>query len=218
MKKMITILSFFLMSLSSVTMASGGHIQLQKANNDLRDKASLQRGAILFSEYCLSCHSLKYMRFNRIARDLGWTEKEVLQKMAFTQYKFYDDVIQRIPADVEHQVFGTVAPDLSLMARLKGTDYIYSFLLGFYQKEKGQWDNQLLPGTAMPNVLLGLERHEKKAVVEQNVRDLANFLEYVSEPVKTQRWDLGWKVLLFLAFFFILTYLLKKEYWRDVKK
>lgn len=217
MKKMTYLISFFLMSLSWVAMAGQGHLHLEKANNDLRDKASLQRGALLFSEYCLSCHSVKYMRFNRIARDLGWTEKEILEKMAFGQYKFFDDVMQRIPADVEQEVFGTNAPDLSLMARLKGTDYIYNFLLDFYQKE-GKWDNKILPGTVMPNVFEGLKRHEKKEEVEQAARDVANFLEYVGEPAKLKRWDLGWKVLLFLALFFVLTYLLKKEYWLDVKK
>ena len=217
MKKVTLLISFLLVTLASGAWASGGHLHLEDAHNDLRDKASLQRGAVLFSEYCLSCHSVKYMRFNRIARDIGWSDEEILKKMAFGQYKIVDNVIQRIPADVEHEVFGTVAPDLSLMSRLKGTDYIYTFLLAFHEKN-GKWDNDLLHGTAMPNVLEGLERHEKKEKVQQVARDIANFLEYIGEPVKTVRWDLGWKVLLYLAFFFILTYLLKKEYWRDVKK
>ncbi len=217
MKKVTLFISFLLMTLFGSAYASGSHLHLEHAHNDLRDKASLQRGAVLFSEYCLSCHSVKYMRFNRIARDIGWSDEEIIKKMAFGQYKIVDNVIQRIPADVEHEVFGTVAPDLSLMSRQKGTDYIYTFLLSFHEKN-GKWDNVLLHGTAMPNVLEGLERHEDKEKVEQVARDIANFLEYVGEPVKTVRWDLGWKVLLYLAFFFILTYLLKKEYWRDVKK
>jgi len=217
MKKIVYLISFFLMSCSWTAMAGQANLSLEKANNDLRDTASLQRGAVLFSEFCLSCHSIKYMRFNRIARDLDWTEAEILKKMAFGQYKFFDEVMQRLPEVSQKAAFGTVAPDLSLMARLKGTDYIYTFLLDFHQKE-GKWDNKLLPGTVMPNVFEGKMRHEKREEIEQAARDVANFLEYVGEPAKLQRWDLGWKVLLFLAFLFVLTYLLKKEYWLDIKK
>jgi ubiquinol-cytochrome c reductase cytochrome c1 subunit len=216
MKKWWMILALAFVAPLQSLAAGGGNLQLEKANNDLTDKASLQRGAVLFSEYCMACHSVKYMRYNRIARDIGWSDEEIMKKMAFGQGRVVDDVLQHIPAEVEQEVFGTVAPDLSLMARLKGTDYIYTFLLAFEEKN-GKWDNHILPGTAMPNVLEGLERHEKPEDVEQAARDIANFLEYVGEPAKLIRWDLGWKVLLYLAFLFLLTYLLKKEYWRDVK-
>jgi len=113
---------------------------------------------------------------------------------------------------------GKTPPDLSLMARLRGTDYIYSFLRGFELDETtGEWDNKLLQGTSMPHVLENMQRHFKPEDYVQSTRDIANFLEYVGEPAKLQRYDLGWKVLAFLFLLIILTYLLKKEYWRDVK-
>lgn len=105
------------------------------------------------------------------------------------------------------------------MARLKGTDYIYSFMLGYFEKDakKGVWDNRYLPGTAMPNVLEDQYLFASEAQRQQTARDLANFLEYVGEPVKLTRYELGWKVLLFLFVFFLIAYLLKREFWRDVK-
>ncbi|SIO01701.1 ubiquinol-cytochrome c reductase cytochrome c1 subunit [Sulfurivirga caldicuralii] len=218
-KKFFAITVGLLLPLFAV--AGGGHsgVELHKANNDLRDQASLRRGAIAFSDYCMACHTLKYIRYNRIARDLSWTDEEVVAKMAKGLSKPVDPVMARGDLKAIHQVLGTTPPDLSLVARLKGSDYIYSFLLGYFEKDpkKGVWDNHYLPGTAMPNVLEDKYRFAKVDEREALARDLTNFLEYVGEPIKVKRWDLGWKVLLFLFIFFIITYLLKKEYWRDVK-
>ncbi len=218
-KKFLAIATGLLLPLFA--LAGGGHggMELHKANNDLRDHASLRRGAIAFANYCQACHSLKYMRYNRIARDLDWSDEEVIAKMAKGLNKPVDPVLARGNLKAIHQVLGTTPPDLSLMARRKGPDYIYSFLLGYFEKDtkKGVWDNHYLPGTAMPNVLEDKYRFAKAEEREAVVRDLTNFLEYVGEPVKLKRWELGWKVLLFLFIFFIITYLLKKEYWRDVK-
>ncbi len=216
-KGFVAILAGLLISLN---VWAGEHGQpLEKANNDLRDKASLQRGAVLFSNYCQACHSIKYMRYNRIARDLGWTDDEVVQKIAHGLNKPTDAVLARGDLKAISKVLGTTPPDLSLMARRKGPDYIYSFLLGYFEKDpnKGVWDNHYLPGTAMPNVLEDKYRFADEKVRQQTARDLANFLEYVGEPIKLYRQSLGWKVLLFLFVFFIIAYLLKKEYWRDVK-
>ncbi|WP_294945476.1 cytochrome c1 [Sulfurivirga sp.] len=217
-KGFVAILAGLLVSLN--VWAGGGHGQpLEKANNDLRDKASLQRGAVLFSNYCQACHSIKYMRYNRIARDLGWTDEEVVEKMAHGLNKPTDAVLARGDLEAIAKVLGTTPPDLSLMARRSGPDYIYSFLLGYFEKdpEKGVWDNHYLPGTAMPNVLEDKYRFADEAERRHAARDLTNFLEYVGEPIKLYRQSLGWKVLLFLFVFFIIAYLLKKEYWRDVK-
>ncbi|QBZ83016.1 Cytochrome c1 [Hydrogenovibrio crunogenus] len=218
MKKILATLTI-LMTLPLTGFAAGGYsIELEKANNSLEDKDSLQRGAILFSEYCMACHSLKYMRYNRIARDLGWEDEEAVAYMTYNQNKPVDSVMTRMLPGVDKEVLGTNVPDLSLMARLKGTDYIYSFLRGYEIDEKtGEWDNKLLHGTSMPNVLEGMQRHMSAEEYDQATRDIANFLEYVGEPAKLQRHDLGWKVLLFLLVLIVITYLLKKEYWRDVK-
>lgn len=215
MKKLLGLLLFVL---PYIAFGAGSSIQLEKANINLKDKASLQRGAILFSNYCMACHSLKYMRYNRIARDLGWTDDEIIKKMAYGQAKPVDDVMTRMLPGVDMEVLGTKVPDLSLMARLKGPDYIYTFLKGFEYDEKTQkWDNKVLHGTAMPNILEDVQRQAPKEKYDQDVRDITNFLDYVGEPVKLERQSLGWKVMLFLFIFFIITYLLKKEYWRDIK-
>ena len=118
---------------------------------------------------------------------------------------------------VSEQLFGIQAPDLSLMTRAKGNDYIYTFIRGYYQQEDGTWNNKVLDGTSMPNVLEGVRRHATEAEFDQLTTDLINFMDYVGEPSKVQRWDLGWKVIVFLLVLLLLTYLLKREYWRDVK-
>jgi len=202
---------------SQVQAAGGPAIELTPAENNLRDQDSLKRGAILFSNYCMACHSAKYMRYNRIARDIGWTDEDVVAKMAYGLNKVVDNVETRMPQGIALEVLGSEPPDLSLMARLKGTDYIYTFLTGYYQDEKGQWNNHALEGTSMPNVLEGIQRHASPEEYAEAARDISNFLEYVGEPAKLQRYDLGWKVIAFLLVLLLLTYLLKREYWKDVK-
>ena len=218
MKKLATIFSLLLLPLFTPAQAAGPALDLKPAENNLRDQDSLQRGAVLFSNYCMACHSAKYMRYNRIARDLGWTDEEVIAKMTYGQNKPVDYVLTRMAnEDVGVDVLGIVPPDLSLMSRLKGTDYIYTFLIDYYQDEEGNWDNRLLQGTSMPHVLEGIQRHSSPEEFEQAARDISNFLEYVGEPAKLERLDLGWKVIAFLLVLLLLTYLLKKEYWRDIK-
>jgi ubiquinol-cytochrome c reductase cytochrome c1 subunit len=216
MKRVVWIFSL-LLALPMFAQAAGPSIDLESADNNLRDQASLQRGAVLYSNYCMACHSLKYMRYNRIARDLGWTDEEVVAKMAYGLSKPVDDVMTRMHEGVALDVLGAEPPDLSLMARLKGTDYIYTFLRGYYQDEEGRWNNRALEGTAMPHVLEGIERHASSEEYAQAARDISNFLEYAGEPAKLQRMDLGWKVIVFLLVLLLLSYLLKKEYWRDIK-
>ena len=219
LRKCLLIAGFTLLGVlsHSVLAAGGSAIELDQANNDLRNQASLQRGAVLFATHCMTCHSVKYMRFNRIAKDIGWTNEDVVQKMSFGLGKPVDTLTARMADGVAKDVLGAQPTDLSLMARLKGTDYIYTFLNQYYQDESGEWNNRILKGTAMPNVLEGLKRHSKPEEHQQAVRDIVNFMEYIGEPAKLQRWDLGWKVILFLFVLLLLTYLLKKEYWRDVK-
>ncbi|MGC9386100.1 MAG: cytochrome c1 [Hydrogenovibrio sp.] len=210
---------FLLILLFPLTSFSAGSaLDLEKANNSIADTDSLKRGAELFANYCMACHSVKYLRYNRIARDFGWSDKDVIETMTYGQNRAVDDVMSRMLPGVGQQVFGTPVPDLSLMARLKGSDYIYSFLRGYeLDNETGEWDNRLLPGTVMPNVLESMQRHMTVEEYNQATRDITNFLEYTGEPAKLQRHDLGWKVILFLLVLILLTYLLKKEYWRDVK-
>lgn len=217
MKKLVTIFSALMLSFITSVQAAGPSIDLKPAENNLRDQDSLQRGAVLFSNYCMACHSIKYMRYNRIAADIGWTDEEVIKKMSHGLNKPVDNVMTRMQDGVAMEVMGTNPPDLSLMARLKGTDYIYTFLTEYYQDEKGNWDNTVLKGTSMPNVLEGIQRHASPEDYEQAARDISNFLEYAGEPAKLERYDLGWKVIAFLLVLLLLTWLLKREYWKDVK-
>ena len=218
MKKILWIASLLLLPLAMNAQAAGVYsIELESANNDLRDQASLQRGAVLFSNYCMACHSLEFMRYNRVARDLGWSDKEVITEMAHGLDTVTDNVMTRMKDGVALDVLGTKVPDLSLMARLKGDDYIYSFLRAYHQDDQGEWNNKVLKGTAMPNVLEGIERHSTPEEYAQAARDITNFLAYAGEPSKLQRLDLGWKVIAFLLVLLLLLYLLKREYWRDIK-
>ncbi len=214
-----TLFSLFLVMItfSVTTQAAGPKISLDDANNDLRDVQSLQRGAMLFTNYCMACHSVKYMRYNRIARDLGWTDEEVVKKMSRGLSRPVDYVMTSMSEQVQLAAFGTLVPDLSLTSRVKGTDYIFTFIRGFEQDEEGNWDNAVIKGTSMPNVLAGLKKTSTEEEYDQATRDISNFLEYVGDPSKIKRWDLGWKVMLFLFVLFVLAYLLKREYWRDIK-
>ncbi|MBN2647416.1 MAG: cytochrome c1 [Thiotrichales bacterium] len=218
MKSWMLLIGLLTLTVSGMTQAAGGPaIELEDAQNNLRDQDSLQRGAVLFSNYCMACHSVKYMRYNRIARDLGWSDEQVLQNMTFNQARAVDHVMTRMQAGVSTEILGTEPPDLSLMARLKGPDYIYTFLRAYQLDENGNWDNSVLKGTSMPNVLESFQRHSTPEDYAQAARDITNFLEYVGEPAKLERYDLGWKVILFLLVLLLLTYLLKREYWRDIK-
>lgn len=218
MKKVLWIASLLLLPLTINVQAAGGYsVELEAAENNLRDQESLKRGAVLFSNYCMACHSLKYMRYNRIARDLGWSDDEVIAEMAHGLNIVTESVITRMNDGVARAVLGSDAPDLSLMARLKGDDYIYTFLRAYYQNEQGEWDNNVLKGAAMPNVLEGVQRHASPDEYAEVARDITNFLAYAGEPSKLDRLDLGWKVIAFLLVLLLLLYLLKREYWRDIK-
>ena len=214
--------------------AGGGPLQF--ANVNIRDTASIQRGARSFVNYCLSCHSAGYMRYNRLAEDLGLDEDVVMKNLVFADVKIGEtmDIAMR-PADAEAWL-GKVPPDLSLLARSRGADWLFSYLLSFYQDENGQWNNLVLANASMPHVmwqLQGIQKpvYEGEAIdhlvqgkpglqtpeeYEETVRDLVTFMEYLAEPAKVKRKNVGVWVLLFLALFALVVYALKAEYWRDV--
>lgn len=218
--------------------------ELLKSGSDVRNQASLQRGAKLFFNYCVGCHSLKYMRYSRIAADLGLTENEVMQNLNFTGARFDDPVISRMPAELAEASFGKAPPDLSLEVEARGPDWVYTYLNSFYLDSNSPigWNNTTLPNAAMPFPMWELQgmqtaqmtpakageppvvgklvlSHPGKLTQEQYqqvTRDLTSFLEYASEPAALQRHHYGIWVLLFLAFFTLLAAMLKKEYWKDV--
>jgi ubiquinol-cytochrome c reductase cytochrome c1 subunit len=222
------------------------------AANDVRNLASLQRGARNFMGYCVSCHSLKYQRYSRTAQDLQIPQELFDKHLLPPGGKSTDYVLASLPAADGEAWFGKAPPDLSLMVRARGADYIYQFLKTFYvdpAKTTGT-NNLRLDGTAMPHVLSELEG-VKQAVFKNVakhagdggvgaekvfdrfetlapgrlsaeeydafVRDTVNFLDYVSEPTQIKRRALGVWVVLFLLVFTWLAWLLKKEYWKDVR-
>jgi len=233
-------LALFCFLSSNVNANSGGH--LEHANIDPYDQKSLQRGAKTFVNYCQGCHSLQYQRYNRLAKDLGLSEEEVLQNLILDGSKIHQHMMTSMTASAGEQYFSKVPPDLTLEARSRGVDWIYSYLKGFYIDESRPFgvNNIVLKGAIMPHVLADLqglqeakfEKHEDQLVFHEfelvkagslsaeeydnTIRDLVNFLDYVAEPIKRERRRLGIYVLLFLAFFFGLTYMLKKEYWKDI--
>ena len=218
--------------------SEGGHVEHSGVNT--RDIAALQRGAKLFVNYCLSCHSAEYMRYNRLAEDLDLSEDMVKQNLMFSNANFGDPMTIAMRSKDATEWLGKAPPDLSLIARSRGVDWLYSYMKGFYRDESGGWNNLLLPNAAMPHVLWQLQGIQEpvfhtvhgKDVIEKLVlvepgeqsaqeydntaRDLATFLDYLSEPSKLKRKSVGIWVMVFLAFFAFLTYLLKAEYWRDV--
>jgi ubiquinol-cytochrome c reductase cytochrome c1 subunit len=147
--------------LSSLAAGGGGH--LEHANNDVTNTASLQRGAANFVNYCLGCHSAQYVRYNRLAADLGLTEEQLVENLMFTGDRPHDTMRSAMNADDAKRWFGVRPPDLTLIARSRGTDYVYTFLRSFYldpAKANGV-NNLALPGTAMPHVLWTLQGYQE---------------------------------------------------------
>ena len=244
-KTMIARLALFVCGLLlplSLFAAEGG--DTLQAGNDLNDRASLQRGAQLYMNNCSGCHSIKYMRYSRIAEDLGLTEEEVMNNLNFTGAKFGEQVQVSMPHAGGEKWFGKMPPDLSLISRVRGSDWIYTYLKSFYLDESRPlgWNNKLFPNASMPNPLWQLqglqhaemsepdaigERHVEALKVtqagtqtpsqfDQTARDITNFLEYVGEPAALKRQSMGVWVILFLVALTFLAFLLKQEYWKDV--
>lgn len=229
--------------LTFTAMAADGGA-LQQSGADLNDKASLQRGAALYMNYCSGCHSLKYVRYARIGEDLGLSEEDVQANLNFTGGKIGDHVISPMTAEMGVAAFGKAPPDLSLIARVRGSDWIFTYLKSFYLDESRPvgWNNTLFPNASMPNPLWelqGLQQpvHGKKTAggempvegftisqagtqdaqaFDQTARDITAFLEYAGEPAALKRESLGVWVIFFLVFLAFLAWLLKNEYWRDV--
>jgi ubiquinol-cytochrome c reductase cytochrome c1 subunit len=233
----------FLLATGQTFAAGNAHLEASGAN--VNDTASLQRGAKWYSNYCFGCHSLSYMRYNRLAKDLGLSEDDVMQNLVFSDAKFGDTMDIAMNPEQAAAWFGKTPPDLSLTGRSRGADWIYNYLLGFYVDSTGNWNNTVMENASMPHVLWELQgiqtpvyRQETSAEgfthevidhfelttpgtqtaeeYEETARDISAFLEYVGEPAKLQRKHIGVWVILFLALFTLIAYLLKAEYWRDV--
>lgn len=237
---------------AGAAMAAGGGAKLDAANNDVGNTASLQRGAAYFMNYCSGCHSAEYVRYNTLGDALGLSDEQLEQNLMFNAERTFETINVSMKRDDATNWLGAVPPDMSLIARSKGVDHIYSFLRGYYVDEKSRtgWNNTVVKNVSMPHVLWELEGLKAKAeshaddaaggedghsaadtpefeVIEagtmsaedydQFVRDIVNFLDFISEPMQLERTRIGIWIMAFLVVFFILSLLLKKEIWKDVK-
>lgn len=228
-----------LMLIPALAIASGAGVHLDKAPVDLKDKVSLQRGAKFFTSNCLACHAAAYMRYNRL-KDIGMADDEI-KPLLPEGSKLGSTMQAAMDTNSAKLAFGAAPPDLSVISRSRGQDWLYTYLRSFYvdNKRPSGSNNAILPNVGMPNMLSGLqgdqelrvENHEgreiKKLVLVKSgsmtpaefdaaIGDLTNYLVFMGEPAKLVRYKLGYIVLGFLAIFFMLIYALKKEIWKDI--
>jgi ubiquinol-cytochrome c reductase cytochrome c1 subunit len=235
-----------LAALPLVAAADGGEeAHMRHMDVHLDDTASLQRGAKYFVNYCQGCHSAKYQRYSRLAQDLELSPAQVEQNLIFTGQKVGETMISAMQPEDGEKWFGEAPPDLSLVARSDGVDWLYSYLHGFYLDPERPFgvNNIVYDGVSMPHVLGQLQGWQKPVYKEhaqsdedqvidhlelaepglmtpkeydQLVRDLVSFLAYTGEPAQLARARVGSWVMLFLLVLLALSYALKKEYWKDV--
>lgn len=239
MKRLLLALLF----VPAAALASEGGYRLDRAPIDPKDLVSLQAGARTFVNYCLNCHGAQYMRYNRLT-ELGLTEAQIRDNLVLTEAKVGDTMKVALPAKDGKAMFGAAPPDLTVVGRSRGADWLYTYLRTFYRDAGSPtgWNNAAFPQVAMPHALWTLQGERALEVVpakdghgaaeykwtqlsagtqnevqyDTTVRDLVNFLVYMGEPVATSRKRIGIVVLFALGILFIFAYALKKEYWKDV--
>ncbi len=239
-------LFFLILALPTLALANVGALHLDKAPVNVDDKESLQRGARVFVNYCLSCHSAGYMRYNRM-QDFGLSEQQIKDNLLFAAEKPGETMHISMNAKDAKAWFGAAPPDLSVITRSRGSDWVYTYLRGFYRDDSRPtgWNNTVFDKVGMPHVLHDLQgqmapvyrtekgedgrEHEvlesmqlvqpgKITLAEYDalVGDLVNYLTWMGEPSQSQRKGIGLAVLLFLGVFYVVAFYLKKEFWKDV--
>lgn len=235
MKKLITAL----LLAPLLAFAAGGEVHLDKAPDRSGNQAALQNGAKVFVNYCMGCHSVSYMRYNRM-RDLGLNETQIRGNLIFSEAKVGDLMTIAMPYEEAKIWFGVTPPDLTLVARARasesgsGADWLYTYLRSFYRDDARPtgWNNVVFANVGMPHALWDLqgqqvldEQHKLKLAkpgklkpeeYDALVADLVGFLQYMGEPMADTRRQLGIIALIALAVVFVLAYALKREYWKDV--
>jgi len=232
---------FLLAAAPVVAFASGAGVHLDKAPINVADQDSLQRGARVFVNYCLNCHSAVSMRYSRM-ENLGLTEEQIKGNLLFAAEKPGETMRAAMSKGDSKAWFGAAPPDLSVIARSRGADWLYTYLRGFYRDETRAtgWNNTVFDKVGMPHVMWNLQgemvpvykKEGEHEVIERlelvkpgsvtlaeydaMMGDLVNYLVWMGEPAQLQRKQLGVIVLLFLAVFFVVAYYLKKEFWKDI--
>lgn len=231
---------------SGAAFAAGAALPVDMPEIDIRNVFALQRGAKYFTNYCLSCHSAQYMRYSRLAEDLGLSAELIEENLIFADKRIGDTMTVAMQTQDAEEWFGNPPPDLTLVARAEGPEYVYAYLQTFYLDDTRPFgvNNLVLQGTAMPHVLWKLQGWQKPVyeTVSENGReqevvshlepaepglltpqeydrvahDLTTFLTYMAEPARLDRTAIGIWALPFLIGLFVLVYLVKKEYWKGV--
>ena len=232
MKKIII---FIMLLIQSSFIFASEEVYLEKAPIDLSDQPSLQKGARTFINYCLNCHSAKYMRYNKLL-DIGLSKKDIKENLLFTGKKIGDPMEISMPVKESKKWFGATPPDLSVTARSRGSDWIYSYMKGFYRDSSREigWNNLVYTNSAMPHILWELQGEQEldkktgklslmkagklnEKEYDAVITDLTNFITYMSEPGQLKRKKMGFYVVGFLLLLLVLTVKLKKEFWKDIK-
>lgn len=218
-----------------MTFAAETGYRLDRSPHEPNDLVSLQAGARLYVNYCLGCHGAQYMRYNRLT-ELGLTEEQIEDNLLFTAEKVGETMKVPLEPKAAKQWFGVAPPDLSVVARSRGADWLYTYLRTFYRDPKTVtgWNNAVFENVAMPHALWTLQGERgydrdkggfteiskgrlSQVEYDMAVRDLVNFLAYVGEPAAGRRKTIGIVVLFVVGVLFVFAYLLKKEFWKDVK-
>lgn len=206
------------------SIAAGGPVQLDEfPKQKLSDKAAMQNGAKIFTQYCLGCHGMSAMRYSRLS-DIGMTEEQI-KAILPPNAKAGDLIRASMRREDAKNWFGAAPPDLSLTARSRsshsgtGSDWIYTFLRTYVEDTSRPtgWNNKTYPGVGMPHVLWEMQKTKSPAEYNSAVGDLTAFLTYVSEPVQFTRKNIGIAVMVFLAIFFVLAWRLNKAFWKNIK-
>lgn len=247
MKKLLSIIALAGACFAAApVMASEGGYPLEPAPVNTADLSSLQRGAKLFVNYCLNCHGASMMRYNRL-KDIGLTDDQIRDNLLFTADKVGETMTIAMQPKEAKAFFGAQPPDLSVIARARGDDWLYTYLRTFYRDDSRAtgWNNLVFPSVGMPHVLWELqgqraakfseveEHGEKvhkfagfeqlspgkmsKVEYDQATADLVGFLDWMAEPAQNHRKRLGVWVLLFLGMFTVFAWRLNAAYWKDVK-
>ena len=220
-----------------------GTIACEPFKADIKDKASLQNGAKWYMNYCYGCHSAKYSRYERVADDLGIPHEVALEQLVFTDQKIGELVEIAMPNDNAKRAFGAAPPDLTLVARARSPEWVYTYLKNFHADDSRPLgvNNRVFKDVGMPHAFLELQglpscvadpqSHNNCAELQiaegdegqlsaeefdKVAYDLTNFLVYMAEPMAEERKRIGTSVLLFLAIFFVFAWLLNREYWREI--
>ena len=215
--------------------ATDSSVVLDSAPIDPHDFNSMQRGARTYVNYCIGCHSLRFLRYSRMAEDLGISDDVVTQNLSFGG-KLFAPMVSAMDEEVAKEWFNQAEPiDLSLVARSRGVDWLYNYLRSFYRdpSRPSGWNNTLFENVSMPHALHSLQGtivaaedgtmtmvragSMQPSEYDTMVADLVNFLAYAAEPARNSRHRIGYGVMIFLSFLLVLTYILYREYWKDIK-